>query len=282
MTDLPPALRDQIKTLDSDIATQQREENEAREQAATQEKEETRLYDTMNFRERYLRGWFGGDSVKVERYRAARRLKDEFNARADGFATKRQELDGQAHTALDGYLREGDTTYQALLEPKERAERAKEAIDIYLEKVQDALNSIDSAQSMETMDMVSKNKGISLMSSMSNSSARSAVREVESATPAFQAAMQDYSEFLKDYKLPAFSADFGDMTDLVFDMMFDGGFDFMSIFALSALGRAEDQMEDVRDKVKEADRFVCDNHEKVEQAMAEYRGKVRQLCLRPA
>ena len=68
------------------------------------------------------------------------------------------------------------------------------------------------------------------------------------------------------------------MTDFVFDMAFDTGFDFMSMFALSALGSAEDKMEDVRDKVKEADSFVSDNRAKISQSMADYRGRIRALC----
>ena len=68
---LSPQLCDTVRRLDKDIATQQQEEDKARGTAAGHETEAAQLYEGMNFRERYLRGWFGGDTAKVERYRAA-------------------------------------------------------------------------------------------------------------------------------------------------------------------------------------------------------------------
>lgn len=277
--DIPATLRADVQKLDRHIAAHQKAEDEARTTAISHEEAAARQYENMGFRERRLRGWFGGDTVAVERYRSEKNLSAEFNARADNLAQERQALDRQIDTILDAHLVARDPVYQSLVEPLDKAQQAQAAIDNFKEKVQNALDAIDSAQSVETMDMFTKNKGISVMSSFSNASARDAVNAVKASAPDFQAAMQNYGAYLKDYKVPAVQAGFGDMTDLIFDFAFGGGFDFMSIFTLSALGNAEDKMEDVREAVDKAAQFVSENRVKVEQALNQYRQKVRQFCL---
>lgn len=136
-----------------------------------------------------------------------------------------------------------DSKYSALSRSYSSWETAKNKYNKVIYEIDQALDAIDSAQAMETMDLFTKNKGISIMSSMSNSSASS---EVEDIKPA----IRDLENYLKELKLKEEtifkSVDISDMSDLMVDMFLDWDFDIMSFFTLSKLSNAEDKIKDLK------------------------------------
>lgn len=95
------------------------------------------------------------------------------------------------------------------------ARKAKSAFDA-------AADACSSASTMEMMDAFSSNKGISMMSSLSNSSARSAVEEAKDALTRLQSAVPSVSRVDALIDMP------DDFLDLALDFAFDLPFDFLS------------------------------------------------------
>lgn len=108
--------------------------------------------------------------------------------------------------------------------------------------LENAESALSSAKSMETLDAVSSNKGISIMSSASTSSARSAIDDARRAVNALAEATDALSGDLRTVD---------DGFDLVLDMALDMPFDFVSFMNISKLASAQDDCERVRAAVEE-------------------------------
>ena len=276
--EIAPQVQQSVQDLQSEIKGNRSKALEAKEQQAENQMKLDALEATMNIREKYLAGWFGGDKDGVAQRRNLAEMVEALDTQSSEFTKLANLRDGQIVKTLDEYLRRNDGTYQKLVVPKDAAERLKLAVDEFKGLIEHALSEIDSAQSMETMDMFTKNKGISLMSYAANSDASSAIGDVKRAAPDFQAAVEGYTEAIKGFDAKAVRADIGDGMDLFFDFAFDG-FDFMSMFTLSALGSAESDMEGLRGQVQEIDDHVSKNMQDAEAATAAYIKRARTFCL---
>jgi hypothetical protein len=270
-------LREQVRTFERDIRSKSDEAARTAQESKRVQAEANRLWGTMNFRERNLGGWFGGDKTKVARHRELQTKVSELDSKASDLRSEVKKFDAQAKKAIDNHLREHDRDYQELLQPHDEASKVKKAVDAFLGKIDNALSEIDDAQGMETLDLFTKNKGISVLSYMENSEASDAVEAVQQAAKPFQKAVDAYNGFLKGYQAPQVHAEIGDGIDLVFDFVFDG-FDFMSIFTLSALSDAEDSLEEARGKVAEVDKIVSGHLDKTSKAVLAYVHSARVAC----
>ena len=210
---------------------------------------------TFGLRERYLRGYLGGDrdAVKAQIVAHYEGIAAQALARAHG--RTQEKTQGQITDILSSYLSNTDQSYTTLKVPLNAVILLSLRVDQFKAKIKTALKEIDEAQSMETMDLFTKNAAISIMSSIENGQARDAIEDVKKAAPAFQKAIEDYNGAIKQVDLGALDLDIDDFTDLVFDLVLDG-FDFMSIFTLNALGDAEEQMRAAMEKVDEVSREV--------------------------
>lgn len=145
------------------------------------------------------------------------------------------------------YYLANDNKYSALNRSCSAWQSAKTKYDKVIYEIDQALDAIDSAQAMETMDLFTKNKGISIMSSMSNSSASSEIDDIKPA-------IRDLENYLKELKIKEEtifkSVDISDLSDFMVDMFLDWDFDIMSFFTLSKLSSAEDKIKDLRRSLK--------------------------------
>lgn len=274
---LPDSLRAEVRDLEAKIGDKGREAATAEENRAQKQQEAEKLYETMGWRERYIRGFLGGDRDAVRRHRELTGLTAHFNTIA---AQKREDaniLDQQLCERVHEHLRQNDAAFRSLLVPQRAAQELQDAVAGFLSTIDSALSEIDDAQSMETMDLFSKNKGIALMSTLANSEAKSAIRAVEEAAPDFQRAVDTYNETMKKVDLGDLKFEIGDTMDLVFDLAFDG-FDFMSIFTLSALGDAEDGLKAARAKVDEVGDIAATHLAKADSAVTACIDRARRSC----
>lgn len=243
--------------------------------------EADKMRDSMGWREKHLPRWMaklvGGNTSAIDRYAAKMDNVSAEDKQARSYGDKADTINSSVINAVSDFLNRNDQNYRNILIPLAAANEFKSSIGKFKGLIRHALSEIDDAQSMETMDMFTKNKGISLMSTFANGDARDAVNRVKSAAPTFEAAAQKYQESYRDFSVGKIEAEFGDLTDLVFDFMFDG-FDFMSIFSLSALGSAEDNMEKVQRQVKSIESTVDEQIDQLQSLRDACIAKTRQAC----
>lgn len=117
-----------------------------------------------------------------------------------------------------------------------------------LREIRQAASAVSSAQTMEMFDLASVNKGISVMSSVSNMSAGSEMDDARRAVKAFAQAAQRHQE-----RVEALSHDTTlEVLDLGLDL-FDvtGWFDIGSVLSLMSLSSASSALSDAERKVKQ-------------------------------
>jgi len=100
-----------------------------------------------------------------------------------------------------------------------------------------AASQCSSAGTMETLDLVTADKSISLLSTMSTSSADDALRSAQDALRALQ---DRFPKRVSGGELPEVS----DLLDLAVDLMAGSSFDFTSFLSLSDLSGAESRARD--------------------------------------
>lgn len=117
-----------------------------------------------------------------------------------------------------------------------------------LREISEADSAVSSAQTMEVFDLATDNKGISLMSSMSNMDASSEMDDARRAVKEFARAAQRHQERIEALN--------HDMTLEVIDLgldLFDvtGWFDIGSVLSLMSLSSASSALDDAERKVKQ-------------------------------
>lgn len=253
----------------------------AQKQLESQEKAD-KIYENMGWRERYLPKWIaryiGANIQTMDSYNNQNKATSRFESKAFKHDQKAFNIDQKITDKISNFLRANDATYRSIIIPLEAAIEFQKTVHDISSLVHNALNEIDDAQSMETMDLFTKNKGISLMSTFANSDARTAVNDVKSAMPAFETAARQYHETYKDFSLSKVETEFGDLTDLVFDFAFDG-FDFMSIFSLNALGLAEDNLEQLLADINQFESAINNQAEHLSALRDECINRTRQVCV---
>lgn len=203
----------------------------------------------MGWREKYFRGWFGGDKQLV---REARQLKIELKESSleqEAQKTAIEKAECACVEAVAGHLMENDPEYRDLSQRCLEVGKVKAAADALVEAIDRALEEIDDAQGMETLDLVSKNKGISILSHLENAEASAAIDGVKEAARKFQEALESHKGVIEErLAQDTGAARINDDIDLVLDLVGDG-FDFMSLFTLSQLSDAEDSLNEFKEKI---------------------------------
>jgi phage shock protein A len=236
-----------------------------------------RLWKSMDFRERRLRGAFGGDKKKVALRRVLKAQLPKLEADAASLKRDADAADRGLRKFLERSLAETDPDYQTLLQPYWAALGLKKTVDGYLGKIDAALEEVREAHGMETMDLFSKNKGIAILSHIETVEAREAIAVVRATGPDFQKSLEEYNDSVKGWKAPALDAEIGDGLDLTFDLLLDG-FDFMSVFALSKLNDAEHELQQLRAEVAKIEAAANGRHEKTRAAVDAYVARTRAVC----
>jgi len=172
-----------------------------------------------------------------------------------------REIDVKRNTLKNNYINQlimsddtHHTKYEAINERVQLAtdvyntiHKAKKAGDNVLTEIDEALSAIDSASTMETIDMFTNNKGISLLSSMSTSDAKSQVDDVSPAIEKFKKELEYTYLKVNEVQLDSTWA----TLDLIFDMADVGFMDvFSSFMVLDSLNNTESKLKDVQKTIK--------------------------------
>ncbi|EGQ7672252.1 hypothetical protein IZS59_001865 [Vibrio cholerae] len=148
-----------------------------------------------------------------------------------------------------------------------------------LREISEASSSVSSAQSMEVLDLVTDNKGISVMSSMSNSSASSEINDAKRAVKAFANALGEHRDIVGSLH-HSMATEFIDL-----GMDFAGlndGFDFGSVFSLFSLSSASSSLDKVESRVEslmpDLKRAASNSAAEYARVNEEFFGLKQQVC----
>nr|WP_254155545.1 hypothetical protein [Salmonella enterica] len=148
-----------------------------------------------------------------------------------------------------------------------------------LREISEASSSVSSAQSMEVLDLVTDNKGISVMSSMSNSSASSEINDAKRAVKAFANALGEHRDIVGSLH-HSMATEFIDL-----GMDFAGlndGFDFGSVFSLFSLSSASSSLDKVESRVEslmpDLKRAASNSATEYARVNEEFFGLKQQVC----
>lgn len=273
---IPNTLRQEIRKLEQEMAGY----DESLDRAATDKEHVQQQYDSLcaqqGWRERYCAGWFGGDKVLVQNLKKLAGEIELYNAKSEQLRATIASTDKEVDKVIKTYLQNSDPAYQQLSAVLSQIGETKAATDSYVVTIEEALSEIDDAQGMETLDLISSNKGIALMSYFENSEAAEAIERVKATTRPFQDHLQQYNGFLKGLALPELGHfEIGDGMDLTFDLVFDG-FDFLSLYTLSRLDDAETELKELHFKVAAVQGKMDEQYQKAEAAVKSYVRAVKE------
>ncbi len=248
---VPTALRQKVQGLEKQLGAQRKNLGKLEQTQANTEAAKDANYAKMGFREKYLFGWFGGDKSLVTNNK---KFKAELKTIATGIDDQRDAIgttDGAVRTALSTQLMKTDDGFVATKARFDQLDRIVGQAGRFRGAINRALSEIDDAQSAETFDMVSDSAAASLWSNSEASEAKSAINTVKYAATEFQATLKSYQDLVGSQSVGhAGFTDVGDGWDTFFDLAGGGGgFDFMSMFQLSALGDAESELRELRGKL---------------------------------
>jgi DNA repair exonuclease SbcCD ATPase subunit len=229
----------------------------------------------MGWREKYFCGWFGGDKRLVQEARETKVELADALVEEEAQSAAIETAERECLAAVAAHLAEHDQEFRSLDQRYSEVSKVKSAADELSETIDRALSEIDDAESMETLDLVSKNKGIAILSHLENDEANEAIGEVKLAAQRFQAALETYNSTVKEgcRQMTAVGR-INDDIDLVLDLIGDG-FDFMSLFTLSQLSDAEDALNEMQEKsasvIEEIDAKYRSLREQCDRRIAEAR-----------
>jgi hypothetical protein len=253
------SIKDNKQTLESRVV---RTENTA----SSNEEKRKELAEKLNVIKRSFPGLFKKD-INVREYVNAQRNIDRSERQANIYKNKIKHTEVEIDNAIIDFLENNDSEFKENQDHLKAVNEMRTVVNNYVELIEEAASDVDSAQGMETLDLFTDNKGISILSTMENSSASDSIEAVKEYSPKFKEAVEKFKNYLNENKIddPKIS-EIGDILDLYFDMFFDGGFDFTSLFSLSALNDAEDDIEKLQEK-------VVDFQNKVDKIYQQYKDK---------
>lgn len=160
---------------------------------------------------------------------------------------------------IETRLRPLEAVEEATLDVLRSATDAVTALD-------EAIEALDSAQTYETLDLVSDNKGLSAVSTMANSTAQDRVGEARAAIDVLS--RKTKSAIDEELVAP------GDTLDLFLDMAFDPGFDFLSLYNIGRLSDARSRCEEARVRVSEVEVRLRERHQEAHDAAQPVRDEI--------
>lgn len=198
------------------------------------------MYGTMGWRERHLGGWLFGDRQLVKSYRSLREEAAALAARKVRAAKRVAWTEAACVKTAAKHLRDGDRDFRRLHDSLRAISRPCRSGARLLRKIDAALQELDEAESMETMDLLTKSKAVSALSHMEVDEAIRAINQVRDTAAVFQSDLKAYGDLAAaGASAQAAVRTPGDTLDLVFDLIGNGGFDFTSLLTLSRLNEAE-------------------------------------------
>jgi hydrogenase maturation factor len=138
--------------------------------------------------------------------------------------------------------------------------KTKKAGDYVLKEISEARSAISSAKSMETVDMFTKDKTISMLSSMSTNTARSEVNDVGPAINKFKKELEYTRLKVNEVQLDSLWT----TLDFVFDMSDNGFMDtFSSFMVMNSLDNTDGQLYNVAVTIEQIMTTINKDHAEI-------------------
>lgn len=169
-------VRDQLRVKE----TLGEQERRHREEAVRLRADMVEQWGAMNFRERYLAGWFGGSKKKVKSYRELRGLLTDSELDAGKLRRRYAQLGDELAAAVSRHLAGTDAIYQELL-------RSRDALIVAQKGLHSCVTMLASDRFQHQGPMVTDR----------------VVAAIRESATLFEAIIQGYRDFLRGYKLPA-------------------------------------------------------------------------------
>jgi hypothetical protein len=280
VSQVPVEVAQRVRLLEYELRRDQKETEKAAAEVVEIKDDIAELRATMSFREKYLWRWLakllGADVEKIDNMRNLKAIRDEARQLLRREQTEDQTADELVVQMVDQWLRQQSPRFAQLREIEREMQEAVCAGGRCMTEIKEALSALDSAQTMEMIDMGTKSKGIAIMSHLSTSSANGEVRDIKPALENFKRELQDIKDALTLQEGKLKTVD--DTLDFVFDMVFSGA-DFMSVFQLFALSGARSDVAQLKGQVETVQRDLDARFEKLQDNIHKLVCEVRSLCL---
>lgn len=279
---VPAEVRGAILSKRKEITAAQTKLNILEKETKKLEQSFDELSEQRGFRERYLPRWlckfFGGDVELVDKRRETEVKIEEAMNQIEADSEEISHKEDTLEQTITNHLLKVDSRFQALDQKRRQVEEVISETEEYLSVIDDALSEVNDAETMETFDLFSKNKGISFLSTIENGEASDAIEIVEEAGPKFKRAVEKYmKQVAPDGVELSGEVGLGDTMDLILDLGFDG-FDFMSIFTLSSLHDADYELSELSDKVGEALELFEKHQDAIDACKKEWCAAIERAC----
>jgi len=221
----------------------------------------------MGWRERYVAGWFGGNTSLVQRGQNLEQDIADYDSGIKQARTAAETAEENIFKAIRSYLLDNDPVYQQLHEVLQRVAEVRDITSAYRSGIYDAESEIRDAEEVKILGPSSVDPFM-LVETVDVGRAED---DIEEYTKKYQTALHKYTGELKS-KPSVSQANNTNASDLMFDET-----DFIKLFGLdifsnpSELGELRSKMSDVQD--------IIDKHyENAVQGASTYVQHVREAC----
>lgn len=270
-------LRTRAKMLASDMRLasnaleQKNRTRKAKEEAATT------VWAGMNFRERHLKGWFGGNRKRVRHYENLKIDIRTLSDRIDQLEHERANFDKMIGLVIHSELMKSDEVFRQIREVYFETSNMKSVIDKFVTALHSAIDEADDEYSAEFADIVAADKRFSLLNYMETDVYNAAIRAAAQILPVFQEKLGEYNEFISNFDSPDLGEIDGSI-ELAFDSALEG-FDFKGIFEPYSLDDAGTALRVALHRVEMADDIVTENLRKADAVNRAYLTRAREAAL---
>lgn len=196
---------------------------------------QTKSYRSINWFKR-LFAFSERKSIQSFKKVVAEKQKEVSHLKTEILERKKILLTSYTYQLINGNdsekLAELKAHYSDVQKIYDRVEKVKSAGERALSKISSAISSVDSASNMESLDMVTSNKGISLMSHSANSTASSDIASAKYAIEDFKEKSNDLKSFFSAHQEMGHLEQF----DFISDLFFENSFSDM-VFGMMILGQ---------------------------------------------
>ena len=228
--DLELELEVKIKELDAKIGILQKELKQVRSR--------------FGFTETFLGGIFSSDKASVKREKeiistlwgtSLFRVGEGIEGEISKLRNKLNKIKIANGEKIHNGLVQFDDMYIEITDAKKKADWTLKYVTNYLKLLEGTLSSLSFSEGLEVGDLFSKNKSISMASSMSNLSSQSMLNNVAKETKQLKLELKNFDLFFEKSDVPVVGL--YDSLDLCADLLGVLSFDITSIFTLDNLSK---------------------------------------------
>lgn len=201
--EVPEELESRLQGLSEEIQQQLARRKELSQRRQALQSNHDQKWKGLNFREKYLRGFLGGNQNKS---REARELKQEISQLGgleEQCSLEVKTIDEQANQSVHSYLKRNDESYETLSKDRQVLRDTVNRSNNFVRDVRSAQRNIEDAKFWVEASL--RHRGNSGFGTWSSQEAHSDVNSVQSAIGPLRASVDRYNRYARDRNLPTVS-----------------------------------------------------------------------------